>query len=68
MKMYNVPKTETVFTEDDSVDKKIKMLDTKISRLAEEVSHLKAMIQATSRQTRRQNTDITNLTTVIRSR
>ena len=68
MKMYNVPKTETVFTEDDSVDKKIKMLDTKISRLAEEVSHLKAMIQATSRQTRRQNTDITNLTTVVRSR
>jgi len=68
MKMYNVPKTETVFTEDDSVDKKIKMLDSKISRLAEEVSHLKAMIQATSRQTRRQNTDITNLTTVIRSR
>jgi len=70
MKMYNGPKTEpaVIVSEDDSVDKKIKMLDSKISRLAEEVSHLKAMIQATSRQTRRQNTDINNLTTVVRNR
>lgn len=68
MKMYNAPKTEMITTEDDSVDKKIKMLDLKISRLAEEVNHLKNMIQATSRATRRQNTDITNLTTVVRNR
>ena len=68
MKMYNAPKTEMITTEDDSVDKKIKMLDLRISRLAEEVNHLKNMIQATSRATRRQNTDITNLTTVVRNR
>lgn len=68
MKMYNAPKTETVITEDDSVDKKIKLLDSKISRLAEEVSRIKAMVQTTSRATRRQNTDITNLTTVVRNR
>jgi outer membrane murein-binding lipoprotein Lpp len=68
MKMYNTPKTETVITEEDSVDKKIKMLDLKVSRLAEEVSRIKSMVQATSRQTRRQNTDINNLTTVVRNR
>jgi len=66
--MYNTPKTETVITEEDSVDKKIKMLDLKVSRLAEEVSRIKSMVQATSRQTRRQNTDINNLTTVVRNR
>jgi outer membrane murein-binding lipoprotein Lpp len=68
MKMYNAPKTETVITEEDSVDKKIKMLDLKVSRLAEEVSRIKSMVQATSRATRRQNTDINNLTTVVRNR
>jgi outer membrane murein-binding lipoprotein Lpp len=68
MKMYNTPKTETVITEEDSVDKKIKLLDLKVSRLAEEVSRIKSMVQATSRQTRRQNTDINNLTTVVRNR
>jgi hypothetical protein len=68
MKMYNTPKTETVITEEDSVDKKIKLLDLKISRLAEEVNRIKSMVQLTSRQTRRQNTDITNLTTVVRNK
>ena len=68
MKMYNTPKTETVITEEDSVDKKIKMLDLKVSRLAEEVSRIKSMVQAASRATRRQNTDITNLTTVVRNK
>jgi outer membrane murein-binding lipoprotein Lpp len=68
MKMYNTPKTETVITEEDSVDKKIKMLDLKVSRLAEEVSRIKSMVQAASRATRRQNTDINNLTTVVRNR
>jgi len=68
MKMYNAPKTETVITEEDSVDKKIKLLDLKVSRLAEEVGRIKSMVQATSRQTRRQNTDINNLTTVVRNR
>jgi hypothetical protein len=68
MKMYNATKTETITTEDDSVDKRIKMLDLKISRLAEEVSRIKSMVQLTSRQTRRQNTDIANLTTAVRSR
>jgi hypothetical protein len=68
MKMYNAPKTEMITAEDDSVDKKIKMLDLKISRLAEEVSRIKSMVQLTSRQTRRQNTDITNLTTVVRNK
>ena len=66
--MYNTPKTETVITEEDSVDKKIKMLDLKFSRLAEEVSRIKSMVQAASRATRRQNTDINNLTTVVRNR
>jgi outer membrane murein-binding lipoprotein Lpp len=68
MKMYNTPKTETVITEEDSVDKKIKMLDLKVSRLAEEVSRIKSMVQAASRATRRQNTDINNLTTVVRNK
>ena len=70
MKMYNAPKIEmpVIVSEDDSVDKKIRMLDSKIARLTEEVSHLKAMLQATSRATRRQNTDITNLTAAVRSR
>jgi outer membrane murein-binding lipoprotein Lpp len=68
MKMYNTPKTETVITEEDSVDKKIKLLDLKVSRLAEEVSRIKSMVQAASRATRRQNTDINNLTTVVRNK
>lgn len=67
MKMYTT-KNETITTEDDSVDKRIKMLDSKISRLSEEVSRLKSMIQLTNRATRRQNTDIANLTTAFRSR
>ena len=68
--MYNASKTEMPvgITEDDSVDKKIKMLNSKISRLSEEVSRLKSMLQATNRAARRQNTDITNLTTVVRNR
>ena len=66
--MYNAPKNEMITAEDDSVDKKIKMLDLKISRLAEEVSRIKTMVQLTSRQTRRQTTDITNLTTVVRNK
>jgi hypothetical protein len=68
MKMYNIPKTETVITEEDTVDKKIKLLDLKVSRLAEEVSRIKSMVQAASRATRRQNTDINNLTTVVRNK
>jgi outer membrane murein-binding lipoprotein Lpp len=70
MKMYNAPKTETpiIVSEDDSVEKKIRMLDSKIARLTEEVSHIKAMLQATNRATRRQNTDIHNLTTIVRNR
>lgn len=68
--MYNAPKTETpiIVSEDDSVEKKIRMLDSKIARLTEEVSHIKAMLQATNRATRRQNTDIHNLTTIVRNR
>jgi hypothetical protein len=66
--MYNAPKTEMITAEDDSVEKKIKMLDLKISRLAEEVNRIKSMVQLTSRQTRRQTTDITNLTTVVRNK
>jgi chaperonin cofactor prefoldin len=68
MKMYNATKTETITIEDDSVDKRIKMLDSKISRLSEEVRRLKSMIQLTNRATRRQTTDIANLTTAVRSR
>lgn len=57
------PATKTVTDE-----KKIKTLEETVRRLSEQVAKLSAAQQLSSRQIRRQNTDIHNVTTAIRSR
>jgi predicted nucleic acid-binding Zn-ribbon protein len=48
--------------------KQIKTLEENVRRLSEQVAKLTAAQQLSSRQIRRQNTDINNVTTAIRSR
>jgi predicted nucleic acid-binding Zn-ribbon protein len=48
--------------------KQIKTLEENVRRLSEQVARLSAAQQLNSRQIRRQNTDINNVTTAIRSR
>jgi hypothetical protein len=48
--------------------KQIKTLEENVRRLSEQVAKLTAAQQLNSRQIRRQNTDINNVITAIRSR
>lgn len=48
--------------------KRIKTLEETVRRLSEQVTKLTAAQQLNSRQIRRQNTDINNVTTAIRNR
>ena len=49
-------------------EKKIKTLEEAVRRLSEQVAKLTATQQLSSRQIRRQNTDINNVTTALRNK
>jgi len=72
MGMYNIPKdpdSPTIVTKEETdIEKRIDMLEHKISRIAEQMNRLSEFTQQNSRAVKRQNTDITNLTTAIRKR
>lgn len=50
------------------MEKRIATLESKVSQLAEQMTILSEALQLNSRQLRRANTDITNITAVVRSR
>lgn len=58
---------QPVIQEQDS-KKQIKTLEETVRRLSEQVAKLTAAQQLSSRQIRRQNTDINNVTTVLRNK
>ena len=71
--MYtNKPAAETEIVEVNKKEleseKRIKVLEETVRRLSEQVAKLAAAQQLNSRQIRRQNTDIHNVNTVLRSR
>ena len=69
--MYNTPMIVTenakpvVKEQDDK--KRIKTLEDEVRQLKEQVHRMAAALSLNSRQIRRQNTDIHNVTTAIRS-
>lgn len=73
MTMYsNKPVIETGIVEFDQkevdTNKRIKNLEDKVRLLSEQVHKLASALQLNSRQMRRANTDITNITTVLKNR
>jgi hypothetical protein len=50
------------------MEKRIATLESKVSQLSEQILKLSEALGLNSRQLRRANTDITNLTTVVRNR
>lgn len=48
--------------------KKIKYLEDTVRKLSEQVNRLASALQVSNRQIRRQNTDIHNVNTVLRSK
>jgi uncharacterized coiled-coil protein SlyX len=72
MKMYtNKPlmeTTETFSTTSPEQQKRIDQLESQVRTLTEQVHKMAAALELNSRQLRRQNTDVTNLTTVVRNR
>jgi uncharacterized coiled-coil protein SlyX len=50
------------------MEKRIATLESKVSQISEQISKLSEALGLNSRQIRRANTDITNLTTVVRNR
>lgn len=72
-KMYsNKPVIETEVFEfdqkDTNMDKRIKNLEDKVRLLSEQLHTLSSALHLNSRQMRRANTDLTNLTTIVRNR
>lgn len=73
-KMYSnkpVIKTEPevqLATPQDHDYKRIKQLEAKVSQMAEQIARLTEALELTRRGLRRQNTDINNISTVIRNR
>jgi hypothetical protein len=49
-------------------EKRIKFLENKVSQLSEQLHKMATALELNSRQLRRQNTDIHNVTTVIRNK
>lgn len=49
-------------------EKRIKQLEDRVRNLSEQVYKLASALELNSRQIRRQNTDIHNVTTVLRNR
>jgi septal ring factor EnvC (AmiA/AmiB activator) len=71
-KMYtNIPDLETEVAEFNQKEldseKRIKFLEDKVRTLSEQVHRMASALELNSRQLRRQNTDINNVTTVLRS-
>jgi septal ring factor EnvC (AmiA/AmiB activator) len=71
--MYtNKPVIETEIIEFDKkeldAEKRIKVLEEKVRTLSEQVHKMASTLSLNSRQLRRQNTDIHNVTTVLRSK
>jgi predicted nucleic acid-binding Zn-ribbon protein len=71
--MYtNKPVMETEIVEFDKkeldAEKRIKVLEEKVRLLSEQVHKMASALSLNSRQIRRQNTDIHNVTTVLRSK
>lgn len=71
--MYtNIPVVDTEsllveLPETTDTTKKIKHLEEKVRTLSETVHRISAALELNSRQLRRQNTDINNVTTALRS-
>jgi hypothetical protein len=59
--------SQPVIKEQDD-KKKIKTLEDEVRQLKEQINKMAAVLQLNSRQIRRQNTDIHNVTTSIRNR
>jgi hypothetical protein len=71
--MYtNKPVIEAEIVEFDKkeldAEKRIKFLEEKVRTLSEQVHKMASTLSLNSRQLRRQNTDIHNVTTVLRSK
>ena len=71
--MYtNKPVLETEIVEFDKkeldAEKRIKVLEEKVRMLSEQMHKMASTLSLNSRQLRRQNTDIHNVTTVLRSK
>jgi len=71
--MYtNIPDLETEVVEFNQKEldseKRIKVLEEKIRMLSEQLHKMASALDLNSRQLRRQNTDISNVTTVIRNK
>ena len=71
--MYtNKPVIETEIVEFDKKEldseKRIKVLEERVRMLSEQVHKLASTLSLNSRQIRKQNTDINNVTTAVRSK
>ena len=53
---------------DDAQEKRIKQLESKVNQLAEQMNRLVEALEVTRRGMRRQGTDISNISTVLRNR
>ncbi len=70
--MYtNKPLIETEIVEFDKkeldAEKRVKVLEEKVRMLSEQMHRMATALELNSRQLRRQNTDIHNVSTVLRS-
>ena len=52
----------------DTNEKRIKVLEAKVSRLMEELGRIRAMVQQSNRSVRRQTSDINNISTTLSNR
>jgi cell division septum initiation protein DivIVA len=59
--------TETFSTTNSDQQKRIDQLESQVRNLTEQVHKMAAALTLNSRQLRRQNTDIHNVTTVLRN-
>lgn len=71
--MYtNKPTVETEVVEFDkditNYDRRIEILESKVRQLSEQIHQMASALALNSRQIRRTNTDINNLTTVVRNK
>ena len=71
--MYtNKPLIETEIVEFDKkeldAEKRVKVLEEKVRMLSEQLHKMATALELNSRQLRRQNTDIHNVTTALRSK
>ncbi len=70
MPMYksdpNAPKVEINHEED--MDKRVSALEKKLSHLIEEITKIRATIAIVGKTTRRHNSDLNNMSTVIQSK